>query len=440
MCSRGPFVAVVGVAATLTALSSTAAVAHGAVPGANGKIAYVSTEQTNTTQIFLVSLGAVPEQLTYGSTSVGGAGARWDPAWSPDGTQLAYGHWLWGSATTADIYVASGDGESRRQLTSDPGWETDPAWSPDGSRIAFANTSGAAPSIWLIDAKGGSPALLHMGGYAPAWSPDGSKIAFVATAGSATVLSVMNADGSASHQVAPSVGPWQGSGPDLAPDWSPDGTKVVFLSRRSGNWEVWTIAADGGGLKQLTTGGRSGAIEYDPGFDPVWSPDGRSIAYGHDGTGAFALSVMNADGGGQTAVAPLTKVGSNWVGMPTWQPATDLSVRASLPSRARVGSRVTLVVTVRNASPLTARAVVATVSIGGARTTIVRAKATRGACRTRPRPSCSLGAVAAASSTRLSVVLEARARGKLTARATVGTSTPEATPATNAASAVTRIG
>lgn len=433
------------VAATLAVGLSSGGDANATLPGANGKIAYVSTEVTNTTQIFATSLGGAAEQLTYGETSTGGHGARWDPAWSPDGTKLAYAHWLWGSSTVADIYVLDEIGGPSRRLTSDPGWESDPAWSPDGRRIAFSNTGeqfggqSDRSSIWLIDAGGGQPALLHTNGFAPAWSPDGSRIAFVATTASGTLIYVMNADGSAPRALTPGVGPPSGSGPDLAPDWSPDGASIVFLSRRSGTWEVWKIDSDGSDLQQLTNGGRSGGDEEDPGFDPVFSPDGTKIAYGHDSTGQFTLSVMNADGTGQTTVAPLAKVGSNWVGMPTWQPTTDLSVRVTFPQRAKAGSRVTLTGSVRNTSSLAARNVVARVTLRGTHAQTLAARISRGSCTVRPRPRCTIRELAAGASARLSLVLKTHAPGMITAGLTVRSSTAEATPETNSASARTRV-
>ncbi|MCB0208816.1 MAG: PD40 domain-containing protein [Anaerolineae bacterium] len=78
-------------------------------------------------------------------------------------------------------------------------------------------------------------------------------------------------------------------GDDLHPAWSPDGRHVVFSSGRTGNFEIYTIDADGENLTQLTT-----SQPYEEW--PVWSPDGRQIAFISDQNGNADLFVMAADG------------------------------------------------------------------------------------------------------------------------------------------------
>ncbi len=81
-------------------------------------------------------------------------------------------------------------------------------------------------------------------------------------------------------------------GDDLQPIWSPDGRKIAFSSGRTGNFEIYVADADGGNLTQLT--GSRGFDEW-----PAWSPDGAKITFVSDRDGNVELYVMNADGSNQ---------------------------------------------------------------------------------------------------------------------------------------------
>ncbi len=113
------------------------------------------------------------------------------------------------------------DGTDVTRLTANTAGADDisPAWSPDGSRIAFtAIRSGDAPSIYVMNPDGSNRVRLTTSGYdyIPAWSPDGTKIAF----DRGTDVYVMNADGSNLRAVTTGGQvSWYGVA------WSPDSTK-----------------------------------------------------------------------------------------------------------------------------------------------------------------------------------------------------------------------
>ena len=168
-----------------------------------------------------------------------------------------------------DLYVMNADGSKQRKLTTPAGSFLPPEWSPDGRRIAFVSGPGAC----ILD--------IH-------------RVSFVSerNVGTRDVdISVANADGSGLRRVT------RGPGVDCAPVWSPDGQKIAFqrlLVRGEGDkivgfdFDVYVINADGSGEQNLTGDALSER--------PIWSPDGRKIAFASGPDGAGGVYVMNADG------------------------------------------------------------------------------------------------------------------------------------------------
>jgi Tol biopolymer transport system component len=112
-----------------------------------------------------------------------------DPAWSPDGRYLAYTAPLTGGpfAGTRGLFVIGVDGSGNRQLASDPYALGAPSWSPDGRRLVFISNAAGPNDVWVIDADGTDARRLTVAtdyyDLAPAWSPDGSTIAFIRAPG-----------------------------------------------------------------------------------------------------------------------------------------------------------------------------------------------------------------------------------------------------------------
>ncbi|NWF67676.1 MAG: PD40 domain-containing protein [Chloroflexi bacterium] len=115
----------------------------------------------------------------------------------------------------------------------------------------------------------------------PAWSPDGSLIAFHANPLGNYDLYIMNADGTNLHQLTDSPAD------DAMASWSPDGTRLVFHSQRTGNWDIWTLNVQTGAQQQVTF------YAGDDNF-PVWSPDGRSLLFVSDRRGTQEIYVRSA--------------------------------------------------------------------------------------------------------------------------------------------------
>jgi Tol biopolymer transport system component len=193
---------------------------------------------------------------------------------------------------------------------------TYPAISANDGRIAFVRASGRFRAdedgyehqgIYTMSADGSGlrRITLPRTGTArddePQWSPDSRQIVFVRTnlsakpAGSQAVF-VVNTDGSELRRITP----WKLRAGD-GPNWSPDGTRVLFRSNESEdftNSNLFTVGSDGTGLKQVTHVTPETRL-YSSGF----SPDGRSITFGMQGTSGEAdVFTMRLDGKGLTQV------------------------------------------------------------------------------------------------------------------------------------------
>src|SRR6185503_3003706 len=97
------------------------------------------------------------------------------PAWSPDGSKIAFGSNRDGADT--ELYVMNADGSDPLKLTDDTLDDTMPTWSPDSQRIAFVKSNGAG--IHLINRDGTNLHFVLSFSAWPTWSPDGSRLAFI---------------------------------------------------------------------------------------------------------------------------------------------------------------------------------------------------------------------------------------------------------------------
>jgi Tol biopolymer transport system component len=217
------------------------------------------------------------------------------PVWSPDGTRLVFAGRDEANSFNYNIYIINADGTHLRQLTGSGTNDTHPVWSPDGRQIAFSMFRGSSrtfnPNIVVVDADcdtlpGGCyenmrPVTRHISARYPRWSPDGRQIAFIY--GDYNQLYVINVDGSDPRRLVRREGL-------LWFEWSPDSGSILFASSLAPQiWRLALVDVDTAHIREIESDRNAVA--------PLWSPDGRQIAFLGVDNRQFNVYIMDSDGG-----------------------------------------------------------------------------------------------------------------------------------------------
>ena len=249
--------------------------------GQNGKIAF-----DRDGVIYTVSQnGSGQTQLTNGGSTDSG------PAWSPDGTKIAFHSNRDGNL---EIYKMNADGTGVTRVTNNAAADFNPTWSPDGTKIAFISNRTGPQQVWVMNFDGSNPtALTNVTTLPdnPEWSPDGTRVAFNTEGAPGEDIYTIKVDGTGLTNIAPSPSD------DVYPTWSPNDATIAFLSNRdthSDHLEVYKVPADGGTAVRLTVNNFAG------GYGLAWSPYGQSLAVAFQPNG---IGKVGATSGSYTSVS-----------------------------------------------------------------------------------------------------------------------------------------
>ena len=266
-------------------------------------VAFASTRSGNADIFAMHAQGTdQPSRAPARNLTAGNGGADQFPAWSADG-RIAFASARPSAAaaphTNLEIYVMEGDGSAPTRLTTSTAANIQPAWSPDGSEIAFVRGNLGSRQIWVLSLRDGSERKLTSAGdnYRPNWSPDGRAIVFGSdrdgdfvnalprertnpTFGLHDIYVMDPADGAILARLTENR-----TSVDGEPTYSPNGREIAFRTRRftDANGDnycaVVVMDADGTNLRNLTPIPDGVTFTQWCNAFPAWSRDGREVYF-----------------------------------------------------------------------------------------------------------------------------------------------------------------
>ena len=216
------------------------------------RLAYVSFDQKKPI--------VVVQNLAQGTTRIVAAfrGNNSAPAWSPDSRTLLV---ALSKDGLTQIYRISAEGGEAQRLTDSAGIDTQPAYSPDGQWIAFTSDRGGSPQVYKMPAAGGPPQRLTFEGsynVGPRYSPDGKFLAFVQRDGGRYRIATLELATGQVQVLTDGV-------LDDSPTYAPNGKMVLYEASVGGHGQLAAVSGDGRVRQRLTSA--AGDVQ-----DPAWGP------------------------------------------------------------------------------------------------------------------------------------------------------------------------
>ena len=212
------------------------------------------------------------------------------------------------------LWVADADGEGAQAALASPEPIISPAWSPDGSQLAYVSFESRKPVIYAHNVSSGKRRLIanfRGSNSAPAWAPDGSQLIATLSREGGSQLYALGLNGGEPRRLT------QTSSIDTEPAYSPDGKTIYFVSDRGGAPQIYRMSPSGGNAERVTFAGN-----YN--ISPAVSPDGRYLAYIARVGSGYKLHLMDIASGVTTPITDTTADES-----PSFAPNSKLIVYAT---------------------------------------------------------------------------------------------------------------
>lgn len=213
-------------------------------------------------------------------------------SFSPDGTRAVF-VWSKPGDSNRNLFIKQTDSETLLRLTDGPESDYSPVWSPDGTKIAYLASTSKGLGIYVISSLGGPAqkiytpqSMVHWEQRALSWSPDGKSLVF--PDGAPASIHVLSLDTLQTRTITTPPHVWDG---DADPMFSPDGRLIAFVRAIEGAVrDIYIVPANGGTPRQITFDRRL--------IDSLtWTSKGNAIIFSSDRGGKFALWKVPLRGG-----------------------------------------------------------------------------------------------------------------------------------------------
>ena len=215
-----------------------------------------------------------------------------DPAYSPDGSRLAYAHFDH-YVTHIEILELGRDGLPAAAPTRIEGLSATVdglAWAPDGRSLVAALAPDGVSELWKVPVGEGAPTRIRGAGYGARSPSVAQETGDLVYEQERLDTNIWRIPGPLSGEQAEPERVVSSTRQDQAPRYSPDGGRIAFWSTRTGSAQIWTANPDGSSPAQVTaTGGSKGTVS--------WSPDGRFLSYESRIGGNADIYIVSSAGG-----------------------------------------------------------------------------------------------------------------------------------------------